>query len=71
MNDAYAALCTDLIESALRALKNGNATAAAAWIMGRSAPIPFDLACDVAGLDPDAVRDRLRRDDRLPRRTAA
>jgi hypothetical protein len=67
----HAALCADLIESALHALKYpGTAAAAAAWIEGRPAPIPFDVACDLAGLDGDAVRSRLRRDGRLPRRAA-
>jgi hypothetical protein len=58
----HRALCVALIESALKELNAaGKASPAAAWIAGAPARVPFDVACDMAGVDPDALRSRLRR----------
>jgi hypothetical protein len=55
-------LALALIERSVADLRFGGrpATAARLWFGGGKAPIGFETACDLAGLDPDAVLDRLR-----------
>src|SRR4051812_43052055 len=38
---------------------------AARWVLGKSAALPFELACDLLGLEFTAVRERLSRRYRL------
>jgi hypothetical protein len=62
--DAAKALAVDLLAGALADLEHAERRAGAVrWVEGGRAPLGFAAACDLAGLCPDAIRDRLK--DRL------
>jgi hypothetical protein len=59
--DGYALFAEAMIDQAERDLKSGY-TDAARWVLGRGrAVMPFELACELVGLDHVAVRQRLGR----------
>jgi hypothetical protein len=66
--EGYSALGCAVIEQAMRDMAKvpGRAGEAARWMEGDRGRVSFSIACDLAGLDTDAVRGKLRRDGRLP-----
>jgi hypothetical protein len=62
--DGCRAMAVDLLTGALADLEHAERRAGAVrWVEGGRAPLGFAAACELARLDVDAVRDRLK--DRL------
>jgi hypothetical protein len=60
--DGVKAMCVDMLAQAWADLEHPERRVAAErWMSGwRGAPLPFETACELCGLDVDAVRDRLK-----------
>jgi hypothetical protein len=59
--DGAKAMCVDMLSQAWSDLDHPERRVAAErWLSGWVAPLPVEVAAELAGLDVDAVRDRLK-----------